>query len=213
MNRRSLLYLVLLPSLLVNLPVNAQKCIHTKLSRQFDYMISVIGPTHTDTSFSITSRKNAKVVLKVYTKHHKKLAQKIILKTDVLLEDAYDNCNNVRSYITSENRNKEAPDNEYGDFIVADLNFDGKEDLAIKYDSGGYPGPICAFYVQPDDMHFKNAVFLSEKMLFFPIDIDSKSKTLTTHAHADAYGYYESIFIYNPKTKKWIRTSHTYRKA
>jgi len=213
MNPRNLCYFVLLPFLLVNSSANGQGCIHTKLSRQFDYKITIVGATHTDTSFNITSRKNASVVLEVYTKHHKKLIQKIILKTDVLLEDTYDNCDNVRSYVTGQNKNKEALDNEYGDFVVADLNFDGKEDLAIKYDSGGNAGPIYTFYVQQDSMHFKKDVFLSEKMLFFPIDMDSKSKTLTTHAHADAYGYYQSVFRYNSKTKKWKRSEHAYRKA
>ena len=130
-----------------------------------------------------------------------------------LFEDAYKNCNDVRSYITKQNKNMEAPDNDYGDFIVADFNFDGKDDFAIKYDSGGNAGSIYVFYIQQDNMLFKKDIFLSNHVEFFPIDIDSKSKTVTTHAHADVYGYYESVFRFNTKTKKWKMSERTYVKS
>ena len=213
MNHTISLYLVLWPFLFVNFSANAQGCIHTELSRQFDYKINIIGARHTDTSFGITSRKNAEVILRIYTKHNKRLIQKIVLNTDVLPEDAYENCNNVRSYMTGQNKNKDAADNEYGDFVVVALNFDGKEDLAVKYDSGGNAGPIYIFYIQQYNMHFEKDTYLSGKMVFFPLNINSKSHTLIRHAHADAYGYYENAFTYNPKTKKWRKTEHAYIKA
>jgi len=207
MNRTIFLYLIFWAFSLTSLSGFAQECIHTNLSRNIDFKINIVR--NSDTSDFI---HGAKIDLLIYNKH-KVLLQKISFKCEFLLDDAYTNCDNPRSYITGHNKNKEAPDNDYSDLIIADLNFDGKEDFAIKYDSGGNAGPLYAFYIQQDNMHFKKGTFLSEKMMFFPLFMDSKSRTLITHSHADAYGYYESTFAYNMKTRKWRRVEHAYRKA
>ena len=84
----------------------------------------------------------------------------------------------MRSYITGLNKNAKALKNDYGDFIVADFNFDGKEDFALKYNANyKSSGPLYAFYIQQADGSFKNNQFLTGKVGTFPAIIDSKQKT------------------------------------
>jgi hypothetical protein len=51
----------------------------------------------------------------------------------IWMSDAsYSDCNNVRSYITGVNKYDIAEDNDYGDIIVADFNFDKKMMLPLN---------------------------------------------------------------------------------
>lgn len=186
----------------------AQTCTHTTLSNKFDYKV-----TRVITNKTITGNLNSKIIVQVSDKKTKKLVQKIIIKADLLLDTAYRDCSKVRSYITGENKNAETPDCDFGDFVIADLNFDGQEDFAIKYDSGGHSGPLYAFYLQDDQTTFKKNKYLTENMSHFPSVIDPKNKTLTTDVVADIYGYNETIFTYNTSTKQWSLIKKGYIKA
>lgn len=76
-----------------------------------------------------------------------------------------------RSYTTGFNKDKEATDNEFGNIIIADLNFDGLEDLAIKREQGGNGGPLYNFYFQDKKGEFVINEFLSISMQYFPYKI------------------------------------------
>lgn len=115
----------------------------------------------------------------------------------------FKNCNEVLSYSTGLNINKEIVDNYYGDVVVADFNFDHKEDLAIINDSGGNGGPLYSFFLQDADQKFKLNTFLRDSMAFFPSTIDPQKRTLTTYAHAGNCWLGEHIFVFNEKTGKW----------
>ncbi|TNE82022.1 MAG: hypothetical protein EP332_01730 [Bacteroidetes bacterium] len=121
--------------------------------------------------------------------------------------DPFSNCNAVRSYSTSINSKAEIIDNNQGDIVVADLNFDGLDDLAIAMDYGGNSGPVYVFYIQTESNKFVQDQFLTDSIMFFP-DIDSKSKLLRTFTHANAYELGEHTFQYNVKTKTWYKLSH-----
>lgn len=62
-------------------------------------------------------------------------------------------------------------------FIVCDINFDGKEDFAIVK-SNSNAGILYAFYIQKDNK-FELDKDLTENMGFFPKKINPKEKTLT----------------------------------
>jgi len=131
------------------------------------------------------------------------MVQKISFNAGFLFEEAYQKCNTVRSYITGRNQNKEVLDYDFGDLIVADLNFDGKEDLAVKYDSGGNGGPMYNFYMQDENGQFKIDNFLTDSVGSFPRFISFKSKTITTQIHANVYQEGKKSFRYDSASKKW----------
>ena len=95
-----------------------------------------------------------------------------------------------------------APKNDFGDLIVTDLNFDGKEDLAIKREEGGNGGPLYFFYIQTEEKFILNE-YLSNEMMFFPIDFNPKTKTMRTYVRMNS-SQDESIFYqYSDSEKKW----------
>jgi hypothetical protein len=108
-----------------------------------------------------------------------------------------------RSYVTGYNKSEEVDDYDFGDLVIADLNFDGKEDIAIKYDSGGNGGPIYNFYLQDNNDYFYKSSYLTDHVGSFPREIDIKHKTITTQIHANVRYEARKIFRYNLKTKKW----------
>lgn len=110
---------------------------------------------------------------------------------------------NIKSYLTQKNCDEDIFDNDFGDLIVADFNFDSHEDFAIKRDEGGNGGPLYCFYLNSKNKSFEYDPFLSEKMGWFPVKIDSKAKTLTTEVHASASSYQETIFRFNSILNKW----------
>jgi len=132
-----------------------------------------------------------------------RLVQKINISPGYLFETAFKNDSNSRSYVTGKNRRTEVYDYDFGDFIVADLNFDGKEDIAIKFDSGGNGGPLYTFYMQDVTGHFKIDNFLTDTVGSFPAYINLKHKTITTQIHANVHQEAQKTFKYNSHRKKW----------
>ncbi len=119
------------------------------------------------------------------------------------LEKTFIDCKTVRSYSTGINKTSKAIDNDFGDLIIADFNFDNREDFAVKNDSGGNGGPTYNFYIQDKNKNFTIDKFLTTQMEFFPSKFITKSKRLVTYVHANAYQLSENIFEYNEKLKKW----------
>lgn len=178
---------------------NGQTCLHKKLSKNFNFEINLKRINESDCEISLI----------VIDKETEKNIQIIKLNSDFIFEKDFKDCSTVRSYSTGINKRLVAEDNDYGDFIVADFNFDGKEDFAIKKDSGGNGGPFYFYYLQNNNSKFLMDKFLSESVEFFPIIINSRKKTLTTLVHANAYQQGKTIFKYNPKNRKWKILSKT----
>ena len=129
--------------------------------------------------------------------------QIITMTSNYLWDGCFTNCNSVRSFTTKKNLDSKIIDNDYGDIIVADFNFDGKEDIAIKNSSGGNGGPTYNYYIQNDRQHFDLSNFLTQKMQFFPFEIDNENCTLTIHVHANALQYRSTSYKYNLNSHKW----------
>lgn len=121
--------------------------------------------------------------------------------------DVFQNCDKVRSYITKKNEQLEVGDNDFGDFIIADLNFDSKEDIALIRDSGGNGGTFYNFYMQRKNGKFYMDRFLSDSVHYFPKKINKQNKTLTTYVHAGACCVGEHIYQLNKK-RHWREISH-----
>jgi len=118
--------------------------------------------------------------------------------------------NDTRSYITNKNNSKQMVNNNAGDFVVADLNFDGREDFSVVNNTGADVGPYSVFYVQNAEGKFKRDVFLSDSVQFFPNEIYPKNRILVTYIHAGVCGVGQHKYKLN-KANHWHQISHIYR--
>ena len=73
------------------------------------------------------------VTVKIIKKETKKTIQMIHFGSGWLFDDAYNKCSDVRSYITGYNKKAMVQDSDFGSIIVADFNFDGKEDIFYEF--------------------------------------------------------------------------------
>lgn len=167
-------------------------CYFDKLSKQFNTKLEITRITEDSTQ----------IIIEIFDKVSKNRMDKIIVETEwLMIPPMFENCDNVRSFTTGVNTEKEVIDNEHGDFIIADFNFDNLDDLAIAVDFGGNGGTIYSFYLQETNEKFRLDQYLSETMQRFPVAFDRKKKTLTTSVHANAYGNTETIYQF--KNGQW----------
>ncbi|MEI7597569.1 MAG: hypothetical protein WCK02_17620 [Bacteroidota bacterium] len=145
------------------------------------------------------------VSVKIIDKKSKNLVDTLEITSAYFFDDVFCNNNRARSYITEKNFKMQAVDNNYGDLIIADLNFDEKEDIAVINDSGGNGGPFYSYYIQGVDNKFHLDKFLTDSMIFFPSKIIPKKSMLITYVHAGACGVSENKFKFDKSTKQWER--------
>jgi hypothetical protein len=174
---------------------------HGELSRSFDIKVLVnryrtIKPFHDSCVAKFT----------ILEKASKKVTDTFSIKSNFyfsILEDK----NNVRSYTTKFNKNKQVLDGDYGDIVVADLNFDKKDDIAIVSDLGNYAGSFYNFYLQGDDKKFELNRFLTDSMIYFPDKI--KNNTLTTSVISGNCFLSRHVYAFDAGKKTWYQKSHT----
>jgi len=203
MTRLSYILLVNL-SVLTTFTVYGQTCLQTGLSPSYDFITSIkrikMGQFPDSCIVSVT----------IENKTTKNQINTFLISTDYLLDDSsFVCCDNVRSYTTGKNKNMQVADNDYGDIIVADFNFDNKEDFALKREQGGNGGPLYNYYIQTPNATFALDSFLSGTMTFFPKYFNKKKKTLTTLVHANAYQLCKTIYKFDMLTNKWNEIGHS----
>jgi hypothetical protein len=193
--------LIFLFALSIN--ASAQVCIHTDLSKSFDFKTEVRRIKRPD------SRCDSSVVtITAISKLGKKHVQSITIPTDCLSNSAYVRCTAARSYTTGKNLTADAPDNDYGDIIVADFNFDGRDDFAAKYDSGGNSGPTYAYCIQRADGTFAFDIFLTNRMSYFPSILNKTDRSLTTQVPSGISWMDETTFKFDPRKISWQLVKH-----
>jgi hypothetical protein len=185
--------------LLLSFPCFAQKCFHKNLSKDFDFVVERSG------SSSLVG--DSTMVTVTVVKKESSEQQPITIISGWLYDESFVACAAVRSYTTGVNKDAESLDNDFGDLVVADFNFDGFDDLAVKREEGGNAGPLYNFYLQSKDGEFELNRFLSNEMMYFPFVIDPKKKRLITLVHGNAYQMSEKIFELKGK-KNWKVISH-----
>jgi hypothetical protein len=181
--------------------LNAQNCLHTNLSRVYDYKTNLQRLKRTETIFD-----SAIITVTIINKQTGKVIQTIRFVSGFVLADDFSDCSGVRSYITKENLKKETDEKSNDDLVIADLNFDGLEDIAVKYDSGGNSGSLYFFYLQNKNGQFEKDNFLTDEMQLFPAKTDLKNKQLTTYAFSSACYMGEHIYVF--AAGKWKERSH-----
>ncbi len=193
---RPLQILLLLILILTDHSANALR--YNNLSDQFDIAISIKVNTEENLNFDSTYlkislfEKGAQNSLQTFRKNHFWIWDEIFMDQD-----------NARSYSTHFNEHNIAIDGDYGDVVVADLNFDGLDDFAVIYDSGINTGPSYYYYFQRPNKTFYRQVYLSETMLYFPTVIDSTNKRLITRVRSGVRHVGETTYQYNSKKDSW----------
>jgi hypothetical protein len=96
-----------------------------------------------------------------------------------------------------------AVENDYGDIVVADFNFDNKEDFAVKSEEGGNGGPLYNFYIQTNDRKFVLENYLSNTMQWFPFEIDKAEMTLATYVRSNSSEDEKVVYKYDVEKREW----------
>ncbi len=187
----SILYLFL-----SGVPLWAQDCVHTELSTVYEYKTHL---RRIETGEAVDSC----ILQIVITNKLKHAVQTVTFNNGHYFSTVFADCNQVRSYLTGKNKEADVSDNDFGDLVIADFNFDNKEDFAFIRNSGGNGGPEYFFYIQNNKGEFVKDAFLSDSMEFFP-SIDQKKKVLVTLVHANAREMCESTYRLD-KNKHWYR--------
>jgi hypothetical protein len=181
-----------------------QTNVHYDLSKKFNFKTNI-------KRYKIAGNEDSCIVkITVLKKKNGLSIQTIKITSDFLFGNTYSDCNAKRSYSTLKNAKAVAQDNDFGDIIIADFNFDTLEDIALKNNSGGNGGPTYNFYIQNNTGKFVLNKYLSNKMEFFPLFINNKKKTLTTLVHANAYEQCKSTYTQDTLTNKWKKISKTF---
>lgn len=178
-------------------------CEYNKLANDFKIRVHVVRYRKT-TEIS----DSCLIKITVLDKVTEAIVDSMKIQSNYLFGDLFEDCNNVLSYSTKFNIEKQIGDNYFGDIVVCDLNFDNKEDLAIICDSGGNGGPSYHYYLQGSNKTFYLDQFLTDSMNYFPTNINFESRTLVTYVHAGACCVGEHIYRLGKETNKWKQTSH-----
>lgn len=147
----------------------------------------------TDLYINIINKNNSKIVQTIHR-----------FGEDVrnLFEETFSNPNASRSYSTGFKKNIVAPDGDYGDIVVADFNFDGKEDFAVKKDIGRMW--FYDFYFQNNENKFVLDTFLSQENLGMFPKFDFVKKTIVYSGIVGVDGWWKKFYTYNSKLNKWV---------
>jgi hypothetical protein len=183
---------------------NAQNCIDFDLSKVYDFDVMLRSKDNKDLG-------KAEIIIGIHDKTKQKKVQTINIESEFILKSkSFKECQNNKKY--SANEYLKSNENDFRDLIVADLNFDGKEDIAIKREEGGNGGPLYNFYIQSKNQKFILDTYLSNEMTYFPDYIDIENKTLHIHVRINSATEEGMTYYYAEKNKTWsIKKKIKYR--
>lgn len=173
-------------------------CDHNELSRQFD--ITIDFKRYTDT---IEKQDSCFLTLYIKDKKSKSVIDSVNIISLSYYSFMFSRCDNVTSYTTKFKADREIADNYFGDIVVADLNFDEKDDIAVINDGGGNSGPLYGFYTQTSNKRFVMDRFLTDSVAYFPDRIQKSKRRLITLGHAGACCAGEHIYQLDKTTNQW----------
>ncbi len=185
--------------------IKENKCKQTNLSHQFDIEIDFKRYRYKDTMYS-----SEPCILKVFIKEKatKLLIDTFSITSDQYYSDMFLSCDSMTSYTTGFKADREIPDYYFGDLVVADMNFDGYDDIAVVNDVGGNGGPFHTYYIQTNNKKFYKDNYLTDTVGHFPTIFNSNKKTLTVIGHTDARHFSETIYKLNTKKSTWHKISY-----
>jgi len=179
--------------------LEAKTIYYKQLSKQFDLEVSVRLNTTNNPYLDSTYLR-----IRIFEKGSKMILQTIRKPIYSRWHGWYTDLKNSRSYSTHYNEKKPVIDDDFGDVVVADLNFDGLDDFAVTYDHGADNGNHYYFYFQRPNKTFYRQVYLTENMVHFPYLIDPIRQQLITRTAAGACCVGERIFQYSVERNSWV---------
>ena len=163
-------------------------CDNNTVSDEFDFQLSGYTPTGDEDDDNHVS-------LAIISKKDKQLVQTITLEKGAAFR--YD-CSSF-SFAKDNAVKDSVSDGIYGDLVVADFNFDGKEDLAVAFEVGF--SEFYNFYLQ-DNGKFVLNNYLTDSVGLIP-NLDVANKTLTTWIREGANRIQIQTFLYNGEKKQF----------
>jgi hypothetical protein len=148
------------------------------------------------------------VEVTIIDKASNKIIQQISFKAPTLGYRSFVKCNCVRSYSTGKNRIAAIIGTDFGDIVVADFNFDSREDIAIRFDDEN-GGTYYRFYIQGKDRQFQLDSFLTDSMSIVPTYFNRAKKRLTTYRLAGVRDA-ENIYQLHVRENKWSLIRHRF---
>ena len=181
-------------------------CHFYRISADFDFVISLNRDTGT------IERIVKQVELSIYQKGTDNVLQRISFTPACGLGYVFRHVS--RSYTTGYNSNAIAIDGDYGDIVVADLNFDGRADIAVKDEFTNGFGQLYRFYLQDKEGRFKEQKDLlmtgeTDFVPVFPSKIDSAKRTLTFWRPMNAYEARITVYKCNSTTNRFVQIGNT----
>ena len=187
-------FIILLMLLTAGGAIRAEVCQQTGLSDVFAFQLDIARSTNADRPGQACS-----VTIAVSNKLTRTTTQTIPSGPLDLLDGGFKGSDFAQSYTTGKNTNN--ADRE-GDFIVADFNFDHRDDFAVKKEWTVNSGSMFDYYIQDEKGQFVRDTFLSDTMVFFP-EINKGKKTLKVFLHQNAFQNTETTYRLDAATKKW----------
>jgi hypothetical protein len=178
-------------------------CELTNLSQQFDIHFHVSRYNNERAIYD-----SCLVKLIVADKYTKKNTDSTELMSLFLFRDTYSDCDSVTSFSTNYKNKRTVVDNYFGDIVVADFNFDNKDDIAFITEIGGNGGPQYSYYLQSDNRKFYIDKYLTDSVSYFPQIIDKNKHQLTTRVHAGACCTGVHLYQLDKSTGMWQQLSH-----
>ena len=178
-----------------------QVCTHNDLSKT----LRIITQAKRKPGDSVEANQ-CPVEVTIIDKASNKTIQQISFKAYTLGYRSFVNCNFVRSYSTGKNRNAIISDTDFGDIVVADFNFDSREDIAVRYDDEN-SGTYYRFYIQGKDRQFQLDSFLTDSISIVPTYFNRTKKRLTTYRLAGVRDA-EDIYQLDVRKNKWSLIRH-----
>lgn len=191
-------FLFLLTSIL------GQTCTHDDLSHTLRFKIESRRPA--DDS---TNGHDCTIIVTIINKASRKKIQIISFKGIEIYSSSFTKCSQVRSRSTWKNWKAPVMDTDFGDLVVADFNFDSREDLAIRSDDEN-SGTYYRFYIQGKDGSFTLDPFLTDSVSLVPTYFNPAKKTLTTYQVADVGHEGEQVYRLDVRNNRWSMIRHRF---
>lgn len=110
-------------------------------------------------------------------------------------------CEYVRSYATGVNADMPTIDYDYGNFVVRDFNFDGKEDFAVKVSDNNAGAPYE--YYMNHNGKFERDPFLSDSVSWMVDSFDAKTKQAFMSHNSGCCTMMHYTYKYNAGGRAW----------
>jgi hypothetical protein len=179
------------------------QCEQNNLSNQFGIELDVQRR-----SDKTATHDSCVINMYVKDKQTKKRLDTISITSTTNFIDLFASCDTVMSFTTGFNSKRLIVDNNFGYIVVADLNFDQKDDIAIMNDFGSVGGPFYSYFIQGDSKKFSFNRYLTDSVIYFPTTIDRTNHMITVFEHAGVCCTAEEVYQLDRQTEKWKHIKH-----